>query len=123
VNLVSTSHAKKASVRRDSRSRIGKDGGRLDGEWLRARTDLIAVSLTTDRDTVRLGTPRRLLDIRVPTSSGTIEQYANSNQWGPQYDILPDGKRFVMVRGRDPQSTREIVLVQNWFEELKPSVR
>ena len=39
--------------------------------------------------------------------------------WGAGYDILPDGKRFVMVRGADPEGAREIVLVQNWFEELK----
>ena len=34
-----------------------------------------------------------------------------------------DGKRFVMVRGADPQGAREIVLVQHWFEELKRSCR
>jgi hypothetical protein len=33
--------------------------------------------------------------------------------------VFPDGQRFVMVKGADPRGTREIVLVQNWFEELK----
>ena len=33
-------------------------------------------------------------------------------------DILPDG-RFVMVRSPDQSTAREIVLVRNWFEELK----
>jgi hypothetical protein len=37
---------------------------------------------------------------------------------GAGYDILPDG-RFVMVKVADPTDTREIVLVQHWFEELK----
>jgi serine/threonine protein kinase len=27
--------------------------------------------------------------------------------------------RFVVVRDADPEGTREIVLVQHWFEELK----
>jgi hypothetical protein len=31
---------------------------------------------------------------------------------------MPDG-RFVMLMGADPQGTREIVLVQNFFEEVK----
>lgn len=34
------------------------------------------------------------------------------------YDVLPDG-RFVMVRGADPSRSREFVLVQHWFDELK----
>jgi len=54
----------------------------------------------------------------VRSSSGAIEQYAGSGNAGSGYDILPDG-RFVMVRGADPSGSREIVLVQNWFEELK----
>lgn len=47
-----------------------------------------------------------------------LEQYAGSGNGGAGYDILPDGN-FVMVRGADPTGTREIVLVQHWFEELK----
>ena len=37
---------------------------------------------------------------------------------GIGYDVLPDG-RFVMVRRPDQSTTREIVVVRNWFEELK----
>jgi serine/threonine-protein kinase len=36
----------------------------------------------------------------------------------PNYDISPDGNRFVMVR-RDSSPPREIHVVLNWFEELK----
>lgn len=60
-----------------------------------------------------------LLDMRVPGPAGVIEQYANSNNAGARYDIFPDGKRFVIIRGADPQGTREIVLVQNFFEEVR----
>jgi hypothetical protein len=49
---------------------------------------------------------------------GLAEQYAGSGSIGTAYDILPDG-RFAMVRGADPTGTREIVLVQHWFEGLK----
>jgi hypothetical protein len=34
------------------------------------------------------------------------------------YDIFPDGQRFVMIRGADARD-REIVLVQNFFEEVR----
>jgi hypothetical protein len=37
------------------------------------------------------------------------------------YDVTPDGQRFLMVR-EVPQPTARVaqmVLVQNWFEELK----
>ena len=39
---------------------------------------------------------------------------------GHSYDISPDGKRFLMIKEptRDASST-EIILVQNWFQELE----
>ena len=36
------------------------------------------------------------------------------------YDIAPDG-RFLMIK-YEPQALTELVLVQNWFEELKRRV-
>jgi hypothetical protein len=37
------------------------------------------------------------------------------------WDISLDGQRFLMVKDeeRKPQPVTEIILVQNWFEELK----
>jgi hypothetical protein len=37
------------------------------------------------------------------------------------WDISLDGKRFMMVKldDRKPESVNEMILVQNWFEELK----
>ena len=37
------------------------------------------------------------------------------------YDVTPDGQRFLMVRPVDlpPEPATELVLVENWFEELK----
>jgi hypothetical protein len=62
-----------------------------------------------------------LFNLRVAGPTGVFEEYAGSGNFGAGYDILPNG-RFVMVRGADPIGTREIVLVQNWFEELKRMV-
>ena len=41
---------------------------------------------------------------------------------GHNYDISPDGKRFLMIKEGDPGGETEptqLILVQNWFEELK----
>ena len=42
--------------------------------------------------------------------------------WWPTYDVTSDGK-FLMIReGEKPADTgtlQQIILVQNWFEELK----
>jgi eukaryotic-like serine/threonine-protein kinase len=38
----------------------------------------------------------------------------------PNYDVSPDGRRFLMLKATDEdQGARHIVVVQNWLEELK----
>jgi len=44
-------------------------------------------------------------------------------QTGDDYDVAPDGRRFVMIqRGPSEAPATQITLVQNWFEELKRRV-
>jgi len=40
---------------------------------------------------------------------------------GRSYDLSPDGKRFLMIKevNLDGASLTELILVQNWFEELE----
>jgi len=39
---------------------------------------------------------------------------------GPNYDVSPDGERFLMIRPVEGTSaTPQVVVVQNWFEELR----
>lgn len=81
---------------------------------------MMAVSVTPNGASLRLGKPVTLFDLRTKGPAGEEWEYAgaNNNNNGQVYDILPDG-RFVMVRGAAPADIREIVVVQNWFEELK----
>jgi len=38
----------------------------------------------------------------------------------PMYDVSPDDQRFVMLRIDDRRTTTsELILVENWFEELR----
>ena len=39
--------------------------------------------------------------------------------FGRTYDISPDGERFLMIKESAGSDSREFILVQNWFEELK----
>ena len=48
---------------------------------------------------------------------------------GVTYDVSPDGKRFLMIKGRAAEATQPLtqpsmpmVVVVNWFEELKNRV-
>jgi len=68
---------------------------------------MMAVSIETEPD-VRVGQPRLLFD--------------GANYLGGfDYDVAPDGKRFVMIKGEADAfgEGAEIRVVVNWFEELK----
>jgi hypothetical protein len=47
--------------------------------------------------------------------------YILSPTWRIHYDISPDGQRFLMLKpaARSERSPAQIILVQNWFQELK----
>ena len=91
------------------------DGSRL--LYFPGASSAVAVDVTTE-PTFSLGRP-------VPLPGGGLP--LNVNTTLPlNHDIAPDGSRFVTVlfdAGDEASTTRnEIVLVQNWFEELKARV-
>ncbi len=41
----------------------------------------------------------------------------------PEYDITPDGERFLMIKeGGAAGAPSQIIVVENWFEELRQRV-
>jgi serine/threonine-protein kinase len=74
--------------------------------------------------------------MRVPVDAGSTfnsgtpemlfaDAYWRSSVGGRAYDITPDGERFVMLKsgdGDELSGSGELILVQNWFEELKARV-
>ena len=60
------------------------------------------------------GTPRMLFEGRYG---------ASANIRG--YDVAPDGRRFLMVQQEDrpPMRVTDMIIVQNWVEELRQKVR
>ena len=75
---------------------------RGDGVW--------AVDVRT-RDGLSASTPRLLFEKPGLATGQSIRNW----------DVFPDGKSFLIVKVEDrkPQPATEIILVQNWFEELK----
>ena len=88
----------------------GPDGQELFYKDLRTQT-LMAVSIETE-PTFRAGTPEPVFD--VPAGAGG----------GVQYDVAPDGQRFLFVLpGDDGPATPQINVVLNWHQELLERVR
>ncbi len=82
--------------------------------FYRLGTAVMAVDLSIDGDGVRTGAPRELFDGDYVAAAGAGVR---------EYHVGPDG-RFLMQRRGDQQDSDEpiltqVVLVQNWFEELK----
>jgi hypothetical protein len=40
-----------------------------------------------------------------------------------QYDVSPDGQRFLMIRDLGGNASGSVVYVENWLEELKAKVK
>lgn len=73
---------------------------------------VVTISVT---DRLGIGPPQVLFPVTNPSEN---ERFRIGGNGGPSYDISPDGSRFLMIKRSDPPVT-EIIVVQNWFEELK----
>jgi len=74
---------------------------------------MMAVSVSEKAGGLLIGPPRTLFSGRF-LSAGQLQNY----------DVTANGQRFLMVRTLDPapEPQTELVLVENWFEELKARV-
>ena len=74
---------------------------------------VMAVPVTTT-PTFSLGTPQVLFEGPFRTDGGAFFNY----------DVTADGQRFLMVQSveRPPARVSQLVLVQNWVEELRQRV-
>jgi serine/threonine-protein kinase len=98
------------------RTQISTEGG-SQPVWSHAGTELfyrlgnkmMVVAVTPGSD-LAPSRPRLLFEQRYAFNTTTI----------PNYDVSPDGQRFVMVK--DESESGRVSLVLNWFEELKAKV-
>jgi Tol biopolymer transport system component len=94
-----------------ARSRVSPSGGHSpawspDGKTLYylQGSKMMALSIETDGGLRVVG--------REELFEGEFMQY----RWSRQYDITPDGSRFVMIKN---PTKGDVEVVTNWFEELK----
>ena len=96
-----------------SRKRISTDGA-FGSRWTRGGREIVyrngkkMMSATFDRATGDVGIPTVIFEGPYAYSSFT------SN-----FDVTPDGQRFLMVKIPPESAPREITVVLNWFEELR----
>lgn len=103
-------------------------GGGTEPLWSRDSRELFYRSATgavmrvsiTAQSLTPLGTPTQLFEASSYALGGRGEFAGLLRR---TYDVSPDGRRFLMIKNGDAPATtaspERIVLVQNWFEELK----
>jgi Tol biopolymer transport system component len=99
--------------------RVSTDGGvqarwRHDGKelyWIAPDATLMAAAITLGSDTVDVGVPVKLFPTRI--LGGFLQ-----NSTG-EYAVAPDGRLLINTVVASDGAQGRIVIVENWFEELK----
>jgi eukaryotic-like serine/threonine-protein kinase len=79
--------------------------------FYRSGNKMVAVD-TTSHPSFSAGRPKVLFE----------SPYVPALQTNANYDVSPDGQRFLMVKENEATSAAQINVVLNWFEELKQKV-
>ena len=101
-----------------SKWQISTEGGTeprwaRDGEIFYRNGDKMMAVQTTLTPSFSAGKPQRLFE----------GHYVPTLATKPNYDVTPDGKRFLMIKPNElDTSVTQINVVENWFEELKQKV-
>ena len=98
--------ADKVAISRDggAHPRWSRDGREI---FYRQGDALMAASVDASRG-LRVEKPLRLF----------AGHYSGASH-DSQFDVAPDGRRFVMVKSDEASTLRQITVVQNWIEELR----
>jgi hypothetical protein len=111
-----------------SRHQISTDGGTAPA-WSRDGRELF---YTTTETFGGQSSPTRMMAVSVATAPGFVAspprvlfegRYGATGVVRP-YDVSADGQRFLMVKQKEraPISASQMILVQNWLEEVKARV-
>jgi hypothetical protein len=70
---------------------------------------MLAVETTTG-PLITVGTPRVVFK----------RPYERGDGVWPNYDVTPDGRRLLMIRGTAQEAPSRVNVVLNWLDDLKP---
>ena len=89
-------------------------GGGMQPKWSRDGSEIFFAN--GKRELVSVGVlPGRSFAVGVPRVLFSLQ---GTSEW----DVAPDGKRFIMLRDREGQQRPKLIVVENFFEELKAKV-
>ena len=106
-----------------SRTQISVNGG-LEPLWARSGRELF-YSTATDVSELIAAQVETAPAFRVVkrTTLFSREGYNGSFIGASYYDVTPDGRRFIMSRGPTQTGSERLVLVLNWFAELRAAAK
>jgi eukaryotic-like serine/threonine-protein kinase len=99
-----------------ARWQVSASGG-SDPVWSRSGRELFYLSAQAEMMRVdvapgaafRISSPERLFSTTPYTSIPAV----------PAFDVSPDGKQFLMLRETSPSERNELIVVQNWVQEMR----
>ena len=112
-----------------ARHQISVDGGTAP-TWSRDGRELFYITALTVGGQAAV-TKMRVVPVQLkPTFTAGTSRTLFQGRYGATtnirgYDVAPDGRRFLMVQQKDRPGVRlaDMIIVQNWVEELKQKVR
>jgi eukaryotic-like serine/threonine-protein kinase len=103
-----------------ARWQVSAAGG-TDPVWSRSGRELFYLSAQNEMMSVAVA-PGALFTISTPRRLFSTAPYSPVPPV-PSFDVSPDDKRFLMLRETTPTDRNELIVVQNWVEEMKSRAR
>jgi hypothetical protein len=99
-----------------ARWQVSAAGG-TDPVWSRNGRELFYISAQNEMMSVAVA-PGAAFSISPPQRLFSAAAYTPIPPV-PSFDVSPDGKRFLLLRETTPTERNELIIVQNWVEEMK----
>jgi len=99
-----------------ARWQVSAAGG-FDPVWSRSGRELFYLSTQNEMMSVAVA-PGAGFSISPPKRLFSTAPYT-TNAPVPAFDVSPDDKRFLLLRETTPTDRNELIVVQNWVEEMK----
>ena len=103
---------------RDAKWAISTGGG-IEPVWSHRGSELFYVDSSENLVAVEVKTKPTFSVVRTTTLFPA--RAFGSSRLGAQFAVAPDDRRFLMIRPLETNSPDKLIVVQNWFEELKAS--
>ncbi len=94
--------------------RLVSASGGVDPRWTKGGREL---TYRNGREMIAVSVNPATGELGTPTTLFAGDFWSHSNAWS--HDVTPDGERFLMLRRPAGTEPRQVIVVTNWFQELK----